>query len=94
VYLSANCGKLKSVAPQCLRFASALRSTRVTVAQLPLNFKKANYATSIHAFLKCYIDLEHYWQYGIEELIKMIKSAWERAPSREEQLRILFEGGT
>jgi len=24
----------------------------------------------------------------------MIKSAWERAPSREEQLRILFEGGT
>jgi hypothetical protein len=24
--------------------------TSVTVAQLPLNFKKANYATSIHAF--------------------------------------------
>jgi hypothetical protein len=38
--------------------------------------------------------LEYYWRYGIEELIKMIKSAWERAPSREEQLRILFEGGT
>jgi hypothetical protein len=38
--------------------------------------------------------LERYWRYGIEELIKMIKSSWERAPSREEQLRILFEGGT
>jgi hypothetical protein len=39
--------------------------------------------------------LEQYLRYRIvEELIKMIKSAWERAPSKEEQLRMLFEGGT
>ena len=38
-----------------------------------------------------YIDLENYWRYGIDELIKMIKSVWERTSSRYRQLT-LFEG--
>lgn len=40
-----------------------------------------------------HIDLERYWQYGIEELIKMIRSLWERSPTREIQLSILFGEG-
>ncbi len=39
-----------------------------------------------------YIDLEGYWQYGIGELIKMIKALLVRDPTRQIQpLTLKFE---
>jgi hypothetical protein len=45
----------------------------------------------VRLHITSYIDLERYWRYGIEELIKMIKLVWERAPSRRERQLTLFE---
>jgi len=39
-----------------------------------------------------YINLERYWQYGIDELMKMIRSVWDRDPTKWKQLSLMFEG--
>lgn len=39
-----------------------------------------------------YINLERYWQYRIDELMKMIRSVWERDPTKWKQLSLMFEG--
>ncbi|MGC8824437.1 MAG: transposase [Bacteroidales bacterium] len=45
----------------------------------------------VRLHITSYIDLERYWQYGVDELIKMIKELWKRAPTREIQLALIFE---
>ena len=44
----------------------------------------------VRLHLTSYIDLERYWQYGVDELIKMIKELWARATTREKQLELMF----
>ena len=44
----------------------------------------------VRLHLTSYIDLERYWQYGVDELIMMIKELWKRAPTQEKQLALIF----
>jgi hypothetical protein len=45
----------------------------------------------VRLHITSYIDLERYWQYGIDELIKMIKKLLAREPTNEIQLALVFE---